>query len=137
MTTPGKKLQRMMTMGIFDRFKKKPAPAPKAEPKAKKKTAKEIATENKEPYVDIVSVELDPENIGQGSFEIDWNDYFVAKLVRSGYKGKDDEQIVDQWFQDVCRHVVLETYEQYDANNPRPVNTVQKKDIGGGRTEVS
>jgi len=124
-------------MGLFDRFKKKPVPAPKVEPKAKKKTAKEIATENKEPYVDIVSVELDPENIGQGSFEIDWNDYFVAKLVRSGYKGKDDEQIVDQWFQDVCRHVVLETYEQYDANNPRTVNTVQKKDIGGGRTEVS
>ena len=124
-------------MGLLDRFKKKLEPAPRAEPKAKKKTAKEIATENKEPYVDIVKVELDPENIGQGAFEIDWNEYFVAKLVRSGYKGKDDEQIVDQWFQDVCRHVVLETYEQYDANNPRPTNPIQKKDIGGGRTEVS
>ena len=124
-------------MGLFDRFKKKPGPASRTEPKAKKKTAKEIATENKEPYVDIVSVELDPENIGQGAFEIDWNEYFVAKLVRSGYKGKDDEQIVDQWFQDVCRHVVMETYEQYDANNPRPTNPIQKKDIGGGRTEVS
>ena len=124
-------------MGLFDRFKKKPVPVPKAEPKAKKKTAKEIATENKEAYVDIVSVELDPENMRQGSFEIDWNDYFVTKLVRAGYKGKDDEQLVDQWFQDVCRHVVLETYEQYDANNPRSTNSVQKKDIGGGRTEVS
>ncbi len=124
-------------MGLFDRFKKQPPAKKTKSPEIKKKTSKEIATDNKEPYVDIISVELDPENIGQGSFEIDWNEYFVAKLVRSGYKGKDDEQIVDQWFQDVCRHVVLETYEQYDANNPRQGNSVQKKDIGGGRTEIS
>jgi len=31
----------------------------------------------------------------------------------------------------------LETYEQYEANNPRPLTGVNKKDLGGGRTEVS
>jgi hypothetical protein len=102
-----------------------------------KKTEKEIATEKREPYVNILSVELDPENIGNGAFELDWNEYFIAKLIRSGYKGSDDAQIVDQWFQDVCRNVVLETFEQYEANNPRPFSGVQKKDIGAGRTEVS
>lgn len=125
-------------MGLFDRFKKKPVGKPRAKESAvKKKTAKEIATENKEPYVDIISVEIDPDNIGQGSFEIDWNEFFVAKLLRAGYQGKTDADIVDRWFQDVCRNVVLETFEQYEANNPRPANGAQRKDIGDGRTEVS
>lgn len=100
----------------------------------KSKSEKDIATENKEPYVNIVSVEIDPSNPGQGAFELDWNEFFVAKLVRAGYEGKDDEQIVDQWFQDVCRNVVLETYEQYAANNP---NRVNKRDLGNGRVEIS
>lgn len=114
--------------------KKKRTPKPKP---IVKKSAKEIATERKEPYVSIVNVDLDPNNIGNGAFELDWNEFFVAKLIRAGYKGSDDSQIVDQWFQDVCRNVVLETFEQYEANNPRPVSGVQKKDIGSGRTEIS
>lgn len=140
-------------MGIFDKLfnKEQPVkeetkipvvePAPKA-PRAKKttqpkKTPKQIATEKGEPYVNIISVELDPENIGNGAFELDWNDFFVAQLVRTGYKGKDDQQIVDQWFQDVCRNVVMETFEQYEANNPRPASGIQRKDLGGGRSEIS
>jgi len=124
-------------MGLFDRFKKPEPVQAKPEPKTKKKSKKDLATERGEPYVEIISVEIDPDNIGQGAFELEWNDIFLAKLVRAGYEGKTDENIVDRWFQDVCRNVVLETYEQYEANNPRPVNGVQKKDIGGGRTEVS
>ena len=125
-------------MGLFDRFKKKPVAKPRVkESTSKKKSAKEIATENNEPYVDIISVEIDPDNIGQGSFEIDWNEFFVAKLLRAGYKGKTDADIVDRWFQDVCRNVVLETFEQYEANNPRPGSGVQRKDIGDGRAEIS
>jgi hypothetical protein len=130
-------------MGFFDRFKKKAdLPEPKKTPKmpkveTPKQTPKELATSKGEPWVNIESIELDPDNIGNGAFELDWNEFFVAKLVRSGYKGKDDQQIVDQWFQDVCRHVVLETFEQYEANNPRPASGVQRVDLGGGRTEVS
>lgn len=141
-------------MGIFDKlFGQAPAPKkeqpkvvvpeettkPKAEkkPKEPKKTPKQLATEKGEPWVNIVSVELDPDNIGNGAFELDWNEFFIAKLIRAGYKGKDDQQIVDQWFQDVCRNVVLETFEQYEANNPRPPSGVQRKDIGDGRSEVS
>lgn len=132
-------------MGLLDRFKKKPEPKAtpaKKEPRPKRhkivvKSPKELATEKGEPYVDIVRVDLDPDNVGAGSFELDWNEFFVAKLVRAGYEGRDDEQIVDRWFQDICRHVVLETFEQFEANNPRPVSGVQKRDIGNGRSEVS
>jgi hypothetical protein len=95
------------------------------------------ATKKGEPWVNIISVDLDPENIGNGSFELDWNEFFIAKLLRSGYAGKTDADIVDRWFQDVCRNVVLETFEQYEANNPRPVSGIQRKDLGDGRTEVS
>ena len=101
------------------------------------KDPKAEATKRGEPYVSIISVELDPENVGNGAFELDWNDYFINKLLRAGYQGKDDAQIVDRWFQDVCRNIVMETYEQFEANNPRPPNGVQKKDLGNGRTEVS
>lgn len=128
-------------MGLFDRFKKQPEPEVKKEPKPRapkvEKSAKDLASERGEPWVNIESVELDPENIGNGAFELDWNEFFIAKLIRAGYKGRDDQQIVDQWFQDVCRNVVLETFEQMEANNPRPTSGVQKRDIGNGRSEVS
>ena len=129
-------------MGLFDAFKKKPevkVEAPK-EPKTKKKSPKEIATEAGEPWVSVVQVELDPENIGNGAFELDWNDKFVSNLIRAGYQmnAKDtDADIVDRWFTTVCRNVVLETYEQYEAMNPERDRVVKSRNIGDGRSEVS
>jgi hypothetical protein len=128
-------------MGIFDRFKKK-APEVKAEPKPKKvaKTEKELATERGEPYVNILSMEVDPENMQNGAFELDWNDKFVANLIRAGYQmdPKDtDADVVDRWFTAVCRNVVLETYEQYEAMNPERDRVVKTRNIGDGRSEVS
>ena len=106
------------------------------------KSPKEIATERGEPWVSVLSVELDPDNIGNGAFELDWNDKFVTNLVRAGYQskpGEEDSAIVDRWFQDVCRNVVMENFEQWEANQPydaRP-RVIDKKDLGDGRTEVS
>lgn len=146
-------------MGLFDKFKKKPEPVsepvvekPKRKAPAKKKQVakkkaapkkqavpahfaeKEAATAKKEPWVTIVSIDLDPNNVGNGAIELDWNEFFVAKLVRAGYQGKDDASIVDQWFQSVCRNVLLENFEQAEANNVGPTTRV---DLGNGRTEVS
>ncbi len=98
---------------------------------------KAAATRRKEPYVNIVSVELDPDNVGNGAFELDWNEYFVAKLVKAGYQGKDDAQIVDQWFQDICRNVWMENFEQWAANQTGDNRLVTRKDLGNGKTEVS
>jgi hypothetical protein len=80
-------------MGLFDRFLKKKKPEVKAEPKPKKveKTEKELANERGEPWVAILSMDIDPENLHQGAFELDWNDKFVANLVRAGYQGKPDD----------------------------------------------
>ena len=100
-----------------------------------KKTPKELATDRGEPWVEVLSIEIDKDNPGAGSFELDWNDKFVANLIRAGYVGKTDSDIVDQWFQNVCRHVVMETWEQEQAMNP--TRFTRSRDLGNGRTEVS
>lgn len=126
-------------MGIFERFLKKKPETKQEAPRPKKKSDKDIATEKGEPYVAILSVELDPENIGNGAFELDWNDKFIANLVRAGYQGKTDADMVDQWFADVCKNVIAENYEQWEANQPfeaRP-RVIDRRDLGNGKTEVS
>ena len=122
-----------------------PPPAPAAEPKPRRqrppraaKSAKELATERGEPYVNVVAVELDPDNIGAGAFELDWNDKFLSNLVRAGYQKQPNEPehvIVDRWFQDICRNVVLETYEQEQADPD--LRRVSRRNLGDGRTEIS
>jgi hypothetical protein len=129
---------------MFD-FLKKKKQEPKEEkpkPKAKAKTAKELATEAGEPYISVLAVELDPDDIGNGAFELDWNEIFIARLVKSGYmikKTDTDAEIVDRWFQSVCRNILNENFEQWEANQPvdsRP-RRVDKNDLGNGRTEIS
>ncbi len=109
-------------------------------PRAPEKTAKQIATENNEPYVAIVTMDIDPNNLHQGAFELDWNEIFIARLVKAGYMMKPtdaDSDIVDRWFQNVCRHVVMETWEQDQAMRNSANGYVHTRDIGDGRTEIS
>jgi len=132
-------------MGFFDRFKTKPPAKEEKEkvirvPKAPEKTAKQIATENNEPYVAILAMDIDPNNLHQGAFELDWNEIFIARLVKAGYMMKPtdaDSDIVDRWFQNVCRHVVMETWEQDQAMRNSAGGYVHTRDIGDGRTEIS
>jgi hypothetical protein len=115
-------------------FGTKPEPAVIKNQK-NKKTPKELATEAGEPWVEVLGIDIDKDNPGAGSFELDWNDKFVANLVRAGYQGKTDQDIVDNWFRSVCQNVVLENYEQEQADpDNRPKN---RRDLGNGRTEVS
>ena len=136
-------------MGFFDIFKKtlsakvtkQPVPParPKIETKPLKKGDKELASERGEPYVAILSLDIDPDNLHQGAFELDWNDKFVSNLIRAGYKIKADDadtDIVDRWFQNVCRHIVMETWEQEEAIKKSGI-WVRSTDIGDGRSEVS
>jgi hypothetical protein len=132
-------------MKFFDKLKnrfekKKPAEVKPEAPKTKKKSEKDLATEKGEPYVAILSMEIDPDNLQSGAFELDWNEKFVANLVRAGYQmnAKDtDSDIVDRWFTTVCRNVVMETYEQYEAMNPERDRVIKSRNIGDGRSEVS
>ena len=106
-----------------------------AEAEAKKNDAKSLATAAGEPWVQVLNIDVDKDNPGQGAFELDWNDIFVARLLKSGYQGKTDQDIVDNWFQDVCRNVVLETYQQEQADPETRASN--RRDLGNGRTEIS
>ena len=132
---------------MWDWLTKKKTPPVKEEkekvirvPRAPEKTAKELATEKGEPYVNIVTMDIDPNNLHQGAFELDWNEIFIARLVKAGYMMKPtdaDSDIVDRWFQNVCRHVVMETWEQDQAMRNSAGGYVHTRDIGDGRTEIS
>lgn len=134
---------------MFDKLKKyftKPeAPKPKqpqAKTKQEKVSPKDQATKNGEPFVDIISVNVDPNDVNNGSFELDWNDKFITNLIKSGYQIKpneDESTIVDRWFQTVCRNIALEVYEQEqaDPSNRSDIRVIQQRDLGNGRTEVS
>ena len=146
-------------MGFFDKlFGKKSkqtkevveTPKPKKSRKPRKKktepvlTEKQKATQEGRPYVSILSMDVDPNDINSGSFELDWNDKFVLNLVKTGYKIKPDDtdaQIVDRWFQTVCRNIALELYEQQQADPDNryksEMRVVNTKDLGDGRSEVS
>jgi len=107
-------------------------------------TPKEKATAAGEPYVNILSMDIDPADINTGAFELDWNEKFIINLIRAGYKQKDtdtDTVLVDRWFQNICRNILLEGYEQQQAdptNRPhRDARKVNTKDLGNGKTEVS
>jgi hypothetical protein len=102
-------------------------------------SAKEAATLRGEPWVGVISVELDAENVGNGAFELDWNDKFLAQLVRARFQRKPNEPesvIIDRWFQEICRNVVMENFEQFEANLPRDPRGIQRKDLGDGRAEI-
>lgn len=103
-------------------------------------SAKELATKQGEPFVTILSLDVDPNNLHEGSFELDWNDVFLARLVRAGYQAKPndtDADIVERWFSSICRHVVLETFEQYEANLPEHNRVIKQRNLGEGFSEVS
>lgn len=122
-------------------------PRKQKEPEVKQ-TEKERATAAGEPYIAILKVDIDPNNINSGAFELDWNSKFAANLARAGYQqkpGETEDVIVDRWFSVICRNVALEIYEQNIADpNLREADAlreelrnIRSRDLGNGRTEVS
>lgn len=75
-----------------------------------KLSAKERANRLKEPWVGVLNTHVNSDNIRNGFFELDWNEYFVLKLKQEGYgaDGDPDEEIVDRWFRELCANVVVD-----------------------------
>jgi hypothetical protein len=97
------------------------------------KTPKEIATEQKEPWVAVLDTHVNKDNIRNGFFELDWNEYFVLQLKEAGYKGDSEEMIVDSWFGELCRNVGNESGVNM---NQRTAGHINVNNLGDGRTEV-
>lgn len=71
---------------------------------------KDRATRRKEPWVGVLNTHVNKENVRNGFFELDWNEYFVLQLKQEGYgeDGDKDEEIVDRWFRELCANVVVD-----------------------------
>ena len=97
-----------------------------------KRDPKAYATRKKQPWVGVLDVKVNEKNVRNGFFELDWNKYFIEQLINAGYGVANDpeEEIVDRWFQTVCRNVAQETYEQFQADPDNRTN------LGNGYTEV-
>ena len=93
-----------------DRRKKKEEKLRKQAEIEAKLTPKEIATKRGEPWVDVVDFKVNSDNIRNGFFELDWNEYFIVQLKNEGYgfDGDPEEEIVERWYRDICAHVAAE-----------------------------
>jgi hypothetical protein len=102
----------------------------------KKKDPKEYATRRKEAWVSVLDVKVNQENVRNGFFEMDWNEYFIKDLIRAGYgeKGDLEEEIVDRWFRDIV-YGMLEQ-EGIDPSD-RSAGYINVTSIDKGKAEVS
>ena len=76
---------------------------------------KKVATLRGEPYIKVVNLDLDEKSPGTGFFELDFNEHFVEYLANSGYEGIEPDEIVDNWFNDLCQNIVMEGLEDEDG----------------------
>ena len=72
------------------------------------------ATKDKKPWVAVLDKQVNPENIKNGFFELDWNNEFIEQLIDAGYSGEQPEHIVDQWFRTIATQMLEEDGQQTD-----------------------
>ena len=96
---------------------------------------KKAATKKKEPWVAVLDTQVNPDNIRNGFFELDWNEYFVLKLRQEGYgyDGDPEEEIVDRWFKDLARNVL----EDEGQNTERGAGFINVVPIDKDKSQVS
>jgi len=96
---------------------------------------KEYATRRKQPWVNVLDVKVNEDNVRNGFFELDWNKYFIEQLIQSGYGEEADpeEEIVDRWFRDIVFNMLSE--EGLDTS--RGSGYINVVPIDKGKSEVS
>lgn len=96
---------------------------------------KAYATKRKEPWVNVLDVKVNQDNVRNGFFELDWNKYFIEQLIGAGYgeKGDAEEEIVDRWFRDIVYNMLQD--EGLDTD--RGAGYINVVPIDQGKSEVS
>jgi hypothetical protein len=100
-----------------------------------KLSPKERATRKGEPWVAVLDTKVNPDNIRNGFFELDWNDLFILQLRQAGYGSEGDleEEIVDRWFRDIVSQMLED--EGMDTN--RGAGYINVVPISKGKSQVS
>jgi hypothetical protein len=112
---------------------RKAADTAKEEARMAKLTPKELATEKKEPWVAVLDTHVNKDNIRNGFFELDWNEYFILQLRSAGYNGENDEEIVNQWFNDLCYSLGSESGINMERRGSGYINV---NNLADGKSEI-
>ena len=116
--------------GIFNKEETKETPSAKLEALMKEK---EEATKNGEPWVAVLDTQINPDNIKNGFFELDWNNQFIEELLDAGYSGETNEEIVDGWFKTIAVQILGEQ----GLNTAREMGYINVVQIDKDKSEVS
>jgi len=107
--------------------------SPEEARRASLETEKQLATERGEPWVAVLDTQINPENIRNGFFELDWNNEFIEQLLDAGYSGESNEEIVDAWF----RTIVTQMLEEEGIDPDREMGYINVVPIDKGKSQVS
>ena len=129
---------------IKDWFKKTVGKKPTKPTTPKKETNEEVrrktlelekvaATKAKEPWVAVIDTQINPNDIKNGFFELDWNNEFIEQLLDAGYSGETNEQIVDAWF----RTIVVQMLEEEQQSVDRDMGYIKVVPVSKDKSEVS
>lgn len=69
-----------------------------------------ISTLDKEPWVYIEFIP-DTENPEGGAFDWDYNEFYIEALKEKGYVGTTDDEIMEDYLNNICRYVAIDEYE--------------------------
>tara|TARA_B100000405_G_scaffold186829_1_gene130789 strand:- start:663 stop:1049 length:387 start_codon:yes stop_codon:yes gene_type:complete len=94
---------------------------------------KEEATKAGKPWVAVIDTQVNPKDIKNGFFELDWNNEFIEQLLDAGYSGETNEAIVDAWF----RTIVIQMLEEEGHSTNRDMGYINVVPIDKGKSEVS
>lgn len=132
--------KRIQEENNLKKLKKQKAEAEASFEKAKQKaefeklSPKEQATLKKEPWVNVLDVKVNKDNIRNGFFELDWNEFFIKELITYGYGTEADpeEEIVDRWF----RTIVYQMLEAEGLDTDRGAGYINVTALSDGKSEV-
>lgn len=71
------------------------------------------------------------------AFELDWNDEFVRDLEKQGWTAATDDQIVNLWFEEACRQMLLMEPLDEDIDEIQSTSRTRKNRSDDGRAEYS
>jgi hypothetical protein len=127
----------MVIMGWWNKLVKDKKDEKELTPEEVKRAAlekeKEAATKKGEAWVAVLDTQINPDNIRNGFFEIDWNNEFIEQLLDAGYSGETNEQIVDAWF----RTIVYQMLEEEGQDPTVGAGYINVVPIDKGKSEVS
>jgi hypothetical protein len=100
-----------------------------------KLSPKERATANEEPWINVLDIQYNQDDIRNGFFELDWNHLFIIELRQNGYgaDGDAEEEIVDRWFKDI----VFQMLNDEGLDTRRGSGYINVVPLDKGKSEVS